>query len=131
MKKLTLLLLLLAVGCAISPYRQSTVDTAESLRDQSTALMAKAVEPFTDHSDSVAALRERLFDALRSESARAENSESIAQWGLLADPQGALLGGFLTRWEQRGTLGQLFINAKRTQVVAAFNIIIETERAKR
>ncbi|KKM67826.1 hypothetical protein LCGC14_1467210 [marine sediment metagenome] len=130
MKKLTLLLLF-AVGCAISPYRQSTVDTAESLRDQSTALMAKAVEPFTDHSDSVAALRERLLGALRSESARAENSESIAQWGLLADPEGALLGGFLTRWEQRGTLGQLFVNAKRTQVVAAFNIIIETERAKR
>ena len=130
MKKLILPLLFL-VGCAISPYRQSTVDVAGSLRDQSTALMAKAVEPFADHSDSVAALRERLLDALHAESARAKNNESIAQWGLLADPQGALLGGFLTRWEQEGVLGQLFINAKRTQVVTAFRIIIETEEAKR
>ena len=130
MKKL-ILLLLFAVGCATSPYRQSTVDTAESLKAQSTALMAKAIEPFADHSDSVAALRERLKDALRSESARADNSESIAQWGLLAAPNGALLGGFLSRWEEHGVLGQLFVNAKRTQVVTAFNIIIETERAKR
>ena len=130
MKKL-ILLLLFAVGCAISPYRQSTVDTAESLKEQSTALMAKAIEPFADHSDSVAALRERLRDALRAESARADNSESIAQWGLLAAPNGALLGGFLSRWEEHGVLGQLFVNAKRTQVVTAFNIIIETERAKR
>jgi hypothetical protein len=131
MKKLTLLLLLVAVGCAISPYRQQTVDVAESLKAQSTALMAKATEPFVDHSDSVAALQERLKDALRAERARADNSESIAQWVLLSAPEGALLGGFLSRWEQRGALGQFFINAKRTQVVTAFNIIIETERAKR
>ena len=101
------------------------------MKAQSTALMAKAIEPFADHSDSVAALRERLRSALRAEFARAENSESIAQWELLARPQGVLLGGFLSRWEERGVLGQLFVNAKRTQVVTAFNIIIETERAKR
>lgn len=130
MKKL-ILLLLFAVGCSVSPFRQQSVDVAESLRDQSSALMAKAVEPFEGHSDSVAALRERLQDALRAENAREGNSESVAQWGLLAAPDGALLGGFLSRWEAQGTLGQLFINAKRIQVVTAFNIIIETERAKR
>ena len=130
MKKL-ILLLLFAVGCTISPYRQSTVDAAESLKTQSTTLMAKAIEPFADHSDSVAALRERLKNALLAESTRADNSGSIAQWGLLAAPYGALLGGFLSLWEAQGTLGQLFVNAKRTQVVTAFNIIIETERAKR
>ena len=130
MKKLAFLLLF-AVGCSISPFRQQSVDVAEELRDQSVALMAKAIEPFADHSDSVEALQERLRDALRAEFARADNSESVAQWELLARPQGALLGGFLTRWEQRGTLGQLFVNAKRTQVVTAFRIIIETERAKR
>ena len=130
MKKLTFLLLFL-VGCSVSPFRQQSVDIAESLRDQSTALMAKAIEPFDDHRDSVGALQERLYAQLAAESSREDNSESIAQWGLLTDPGGALLGGFLSRWEQRGTLGQLFINAKRTQVVTAFNIIIETERAKR
>lgn len=130
MKKLAFLLLFL-VGCSISPFQQQSVDVAEELRDQSTALMAQAVEPFADHSDSVAALRTRLLRQLAVESNREDNSESVAQWGLLVHPGGALLGGFLARWEQRGTLGQLFINGKRTQVVTAFNIIIETERAKR
>jgi len=130
MKKLAFLLLF-AVGCSISPFRQQSVDVAEELRDQSVALMAQAVEPFDDHRDSVGALQTRLYVQLEAESARADNGESIKQWGLLADPGGALLGGFLTRWEAKGTLGQLFVNSKRTQVVAAFRIIIETERAKR
>ena len=130
MKKLTFLLLFL-VGCSVSPFRQQSVDVAESLRDQSTALMAKAVEPFEDHQDSVAALRTRLLKQLAVESNRIDNSESAAQWNLLINPAGVLLGGFLIQWEVHGTLGQLFINAKRTQVVTAFNIIIETEGAKR
>ena len=130
MKKLTFLLLFL-VGCSVSPFRQLSVDVAEALRDQSTALMAKAIEPFDDHRDSVAALRTRLLKQLAVESNREDNSESAAQWNLLVNPGGALLGGFLIRWEVHGTLGQLFINAKRTQVVTAFRIIIETERAKR
>ena len=130
MKK-TLLALLFAAGCALSPYSQSSADTAVELRDESSALMAKAVEPFADYEDSVAVLRSRLQAALTKESVRSDNSESIAQWGLLADPQGALLGGFLTRWEQRGALGQLFVNEKRTQVMRAFAIIIATEEEKR
>ncbi len=130
MKKL-ILLLLFTVGCSVSPFRQQSIDVAESLRDQSTALMTKAIEPFDDHQDSVAALRERLYEQLSAESERNDNVETVAQWGLLVDPSGSLLGGFLVRWEARGTLGQLFVNAKRGQVVAAFNIIIETERAKR
>ncbi len=130
MKKL-MLLLLFAVGCSISPFRQQSVDVAEELRDQSVALMAKAIEPFDEHKDSVAALRTRLLKQLAVESNREDNGESTAQWNLLVSPAGALLGGFLVRWEAQGTLGQLFINAKRTQVVTAFNIIIETERAKR
>ena len=130
MKKLTLLLLL-SVGCGVARFQQQSIDIAVDLRQQSTALMAQATEPFEDHSDSVEALRERLQDALRGEQARVDNRESVRQWTLLANPEGALLGGFLSRWETQGTLGQLFINAKRTQVVAAFRIIIETEEAKR
>lgn len=131
MKKL-ILLLLFVVGCAVPAFRQQSVDVAGSLRDQSTALMAKATEPFEDHSDSAAALRGRLRAALALEDGRGPNNiESFMQWRLLADPQGALLGGFLTLWEAQGTLGQLFINAKRTQVVTAFRIIIETEELKR
>ena len=130
MKKL-ILLLLLSVGCVVARFQQQSIDIAVDLRQQSTALMAQATEPFADHSDSVEALRERLRDALRGEQARVDNGESVRQWTLLADPEGALLGGFLSRWEAQGTLGQLFINAKRTQVVTAFRIIIETEEAKR
>ncbi|KKK54605.1 hypothetical protein LCGC14_3083030 [marine sediment metagenome] len=131
MKRLTLLLLLAVVGCGVARFRQQSIDIAGSLRDQSTALMAQATEPFSDHSDSVAALRARLSAQLVIEDAREDNSESATQWRLLTDPRGALLGGFLSRWEAQGTLGQFFIDAARTQVVAAFRIIIETERAKR
>ena len=130
MKKLTLLLLL-AVGCGVARFSQQSVDIAGSLRDQSTALMAQATEPFEDHSDSVEALRARLLDQLDAERVRENNMESVTQWNFLINPQGALLGAFLTLWEQQGTLGQFFINAKRTQVVTAFNIIIETEELKR
>lgn len=130
MRKLTLLLLL-AVGCGVARFQQQSIDIAVELRSQSTALMVQATEPFADHSDSVAALRSRLSAQLASERVRRDNSESAEQWNLLADPQGALLGGFLTLWEAQGTLGQLFINAKRTQVVTAFRIIIETEELKR
>ena len=130
MKK-TLLALLFLGACILPPFEQRSVDLAIELRDESTAIMAKAVEPFADYSDSVTALRTKLKAALAAEAARGHNDESLAQWGLLADPQGALLGGFLTRWEQRGTLGQLFVNEKRTQVMRAFAIIIATEEEKR
>ena len=78
MKKLTFLLLFL-VGCSVSPFRQQSVDSTEELRDQSTALMAKAVKPFDDHRDSVGALQARLYSQLAAEGAREDNDESVAQ----------------------------------------------------
>lgn len=130
MKK-PLLALLLATGCALAPYSQESVDTAATLRDQSAAVMALAVRPFADYKDSVALLRSRLEAALTVERGRPDNNESIQQWILLTSRSGSLLGGFLTRWEANGTLGQLFVNEKRTQVMRAFAIIIATEEAKR
>ena len=130
MRKL-LLALLLASGCALAPFSQESVDTATALRDQSAAVMALAVRPFEDHSDSVVQLQARLHVALAAEGTRWDNKESYAQWELLVDPQGALLGGFLTRWTEQGSLSQLYMNEKRTQVMRAFAIIIATEEAKR
>ena len=127
----TLLAILLLSGCALAPYSQESVDAAAELRDQSAAVMALAVRPFADYKDSVALLRSRLDAALTVERGRPDNSESVRQWILLTSPSGALLGGFLTRWEANSTLGQLFVNEKRTQVMRAFAIIIATEEAKR
>ncbi len=129
MKKLLLLLFL--SGCALAPYSQESVDTAVELREQSAAVMSLAVRPFADYEDSVALLRSRLYGALAVESARTDNTESVLQWGLLVDPDGALLGGFFARWEAQGSLRQIFVTAKRTQVMRAFAIIIATEEAKR
>ena len=130
MKKL-LLALIFTSGCALAPYSQESVDTAVELRDQSAAVMALAVQPFVDYEDSVALLRSRLNAALTVERGRPDNWESVQQWILLTKPEGSLLGGFLSRWEATGSLGQLFVNAKRTQVMRAFAIIIATEEAKR
>lgn len=120
-----------AQGCSTialyseAAYRQATAAKAEAL-----ILMGKANEPFEQHRAEVEALRldvEKAYEYARGEP---KNTLSTRQWEILKDPQGNLLGGFLTRWQKEGTISPTFIADKRDQVSRAFDEITGLETGK-
>jgi hypothetical protein len=125
------LIALVASACAVSPFSQEALDFAVDIKVESLAVMDQATDDFASHVDAVSRLRERMDAALTHAGGRDNNMESTQQWELMADPNGNLLGGFLSTWEQRGTLSPSFIEEKKIQVGRGFDLIAETEDAKR
>jgi hypothetical protein len=137
------LIALVASACAVSPFSQEALDFAVDIKVESLAVMDQATDDFASHVDAVSRLRERMDAALTHAGGRDNNMESThaggrdnnvestQQWELMADPNGNLLGGFLSTWEQRGTVSPSFIEEKKIQVGRGFDLIAETEDAKR
>jgi hypothetical protein len=121
-----------AVACApaIAPFSQQAYDLAVTLKVESLALMQQATEAYTKHEESVRALRLKLDRAYEYAKGRPKNEESTQQWGLLANPDGHLLGGFLRRWEEQSTLDRTFVSEARNVVGKAFDTVIELESGK-
>lgn len=127
--------LLLALGllaaCMQAPFDMAALQRAESLRAQSLALIARADQPF----DSRAADVEALLSAARAErdaAAQVPGNESVVQqWDTILAADGPYLGGILARWQAAGTLGAVFRTEAAGRVGAAFDALIDTEKAKR
>lgn len=123
--------LLWACESLIAPYNETAYEHATSLKAEALQLMDKATERFPDHAAEVAALMLRVEQAYEYSKGIPKNEESAGQWRLLKDPDGNLLGGFMRRWRDEGTLGRTFIdNAKKDTVGKAFDAIIALEALK-
>jgi len=86
--------------------------------------------PWSDASALVERLQTDLDVALEYAKGRPKNGFSTAQWERLLDPEGHLLGGFLARWEDEGTLGPTFIVEAKRLVSDAFDTISGLESGK-
>jgi hypothetical protein len=122
---------LVVSACAVSPFSQEALDFAVDVKAESLAVMDEATDDFASHVEAVSRLRERMDAALTHAAGRENNAESARQWELMADPNGNLLGGFLSTWEQGGRLSTSFIEEKKIQVSRGFDLIAQTEDAKR
>ncbi len=115
----------------IAKFDPEALNWASRLKQESLALIEKASGPYTDHKVDITVLSLRLDMAYRYAFAKPKNSISAKQWKILIDPERNLLGGFLRRWKEKGSLSQTFIDESKKDIADAFDHIIGLEKAKR
>ncbi|RMH36424.1 MAG: hypothetical protein D6690_05835 [Nitrospirae bacterium] len=127
------LVLLQGIGCgSLAPTKDpAALQTAIDLKNEALALIEKATDPPAAHLGEIQALRQKLAAALEEEKQRSgPDAVSVKQWELLADPNGNLLGGFLTKWETEGTgRSPEFLAGVKQLVGQAFDQIIKLQRS--
>ncbi|MFZ5449704.1 MAG: hypothetical protein ACOZFS_13815 [Thermodesulfobacteriota bacterium] len=128
----SLVIMVLAAGCAptIAPHRPPAYDKAVSLKVESLNLMDKATEPYSQHQAAAQTLRLDLEKAYEDAKGVPSNEVSTQMWEILKNPNGNLLGGFLTLWQKKSVLSKGFITEKKMQVSDAFDKIIALESGK-
>jgi len=127
---LIFLFLVLSACTTLSQFNQAAYEQATSLKVESLALMDRAEEPFESYRGEVEALMIRVEKAYEYAKGRPGNEISARQWELLKDPDRNLLGGFMRRWEERGTLTETFIIEAKGIISDAFDTIIGLESGK-
>jgi hypothetical protein len=121
---------LLAACSLIAHYDQAAYEHATNAKVDTLALMDKATGSYDDHQKDVEALVTELNKAYEYDRGRALNKITVAQWDILRDPNGNLVGGFLKMWKAKGSLGATFISEKKLQIGKAFDQIIALESGK-
>jgi hypothetical protein len=122
--------ILAACSNLIAVYSQTAYEQATSIKAESLVLMNKAMEPYSQHAQEVAALKLNVDKAYEYAKGRPRNEISTEQWAKMKDPNTNLLGGFLKRWEEQGRLSPVFVKEAETQIAKAFDQIIELESGK-
>jgi hypothetical protein len=92
---ITVLFLFAFASCStISTYDQTAYLQAVNTKVDALALMAKAVDSYTNHQNEVAEFMIELDKTYEYERGRPLNIYTIKQWDILRDPNRDLLGGF-------------------------------------
>jgi hypothetical protein len=121
---------LLAACSLIAHYDQVAYEHATNAKVDTLALMDKATGSYEEHQKEVDALVIELNKAYEYDRGRALNKLTAAQWDILRDPNGNLVGGFLKMWKTKGSLGATFVSEKKIQIGKAFDQIIALESGK-
>jgi hypothetical protein len=135
-KKIHAAILTLTLGFVISSCSSISVFSPEAykqavdLKVESINLMSFATMPYTDFEDDIDFFDTELSKAYEFSKGRPDNEISTKQWEILINPDGNLLGGFLKRWKEEGTLSQMFVTEMQTLVSDAFDTIIGLESGK-
>jgi hypothetical protein len=116
----------------IGAYDPTSYKTATDLKAEAMLLIPKSTDGPELHKVEIEDLRLQMQKALEYEQGKGRsNNLTASQWTLLADPNGALLGGFLRKWQAEGK-GQnpAFINPLSVTISAALDEIIKLESHK-
>lgn len=124
------LVTIVASCSSISVFSPEAYKQAVELKVESIELMSNASIPYEDFEDEVNYLETELSKAYEYSKGRPNNEISTRQWEILNNPDGNLLGGFLKRWENEGTLSQMFVTEMQILVSDAFDTIIGLESGK-
>jgi len=84
----------LAACSLIAHYGQVAYEHATSAKVDTLALMDKATGSYSDHPKEIEAVVIALNKAYEYDRGRALNKLTVAQWDILRDPNGNLVGGF-------------------------------------
>lgn len=130
---LALVLLAAAAACTplIGAYSPRAYEHATSLKAETLALVEHADEPYAEHREAADRLMVDLQRAYEYVRGVPRNAISARQWRLLVDPDGDLVGRFMRRWREEGTLSPVFIAEFRAILADAFDEIICLEANKR
>ncbi len=114
-----------------SVYNEQAYQQAVSLKVEALDLMDKATTPYGNHEDQITDLKQELSKAYEYAKGRPNNQEMTRQWEIMKNPDRNLLGGFLHRWKEEGTLSPGFVEEAQELISEAFTTIIELESGKR
>lgn len=125
-------LFLIVISCAplVSQYSDSAYRQAVELKVVSLDLIEHATQPYAAYDDEVKVLRLELRKAYEFSKGRPDNEFSTQQWDIMIDPERNMLGGFLRRWEERGSMSEAFVNEASQNIAAGFDTIIGLESGK-
>lgn len=125
-----ILLLLAACSNLSAFYSQHAYQQAVTLKVESLRLMEHATKPYKKYAKQVSLLQKKLQIAYQYALGRPNNETTARMWKILISPDHNLLGGFLARWKEKGTLSKVFIKENKKIIAEAFNDIIELESGK-
>ena len=127
-----ILVLVSGSGCspAIAPFSGRAYELAVDLKVDAIRTMERAEESFSKHERRVESLQIRMQKAVEFARGRPNNSASTRQWEIMADPDGHMVGGFLSRWQEEDSLSWGFIREASSQVEDGFDAIIGLESGK-
>jgi len=117
-------------GPVIAHYDPIALQNAVSLKEKSLSLIAKAADPYQQHLDEIQALNTQLSQAYQYASNSAQNQLAAKEWDIIINPDGYLLGGFLTLWQQYQHLSPHFIEQAKDSISQAFDQLIILESGK-
>ncbi len=135
-QKLSSLWLILSIsavtGCSslIDKYDQVAYQNATSIKVESLALMDKATSSYSDNETAVDELIIKVDKAYEYANGRPNNEIVTKQWVIMKDPSRNLLGGFLVRWKEKGSLSKTFVIEAKKNVSFGFDQIIGLESGK-
>jgi hypothetical protein len=110
-------------------FSQNAYDTDKELKDQSLALIDKAKDrtSYSSVADDVAALMQKIDNAIGAEKGRTKNAPTISQWQTIRSQ----LSHFFDLWKTKRTLSPAFVDESKNQVSGLFDTLIRTEADKR
>ena len=133
--RVTICLFLLAVTAACAQlagsFSEQAYVNATSLKARSVSLIALSGGTFESHAAEAKQLSTDALSAFEYSRGLSDNDIVAEQWGTLIDTDGNLLGGFLNRWENQGTIQPFVRSEISNQVGTAFDVIICVEINKR
>ena len=128
---LSALFLLVACTPLISPFSEVAYQNATDLKAHSLALVDQSADPFAQHAAEAEQLLIDVSAAYEFVNGMKGNEISAAQWQLMRDPDGGLLGEFAEVWREQGSVGNSYRDEKRIQIGKGFDQIICLEANKR
>lgn len=114
----------------IANYSPVAYEQVVTLKVESLEVMSLATDEYSDNEEIVNELISNLNIAREFSKGRPDNEISTKQWEILLDAEKNLLGGFLKRWIESGTLSEMFIDEMKMIVSDAFDTIIGLESGK-
>jgi hypothetical protein len=132
MRIMTIIIILtsFAACSTISTFDQHAYTQTTSLKVDALNIMSMASDDFNTHVSDVKTLKTNLQKAYEYEKNRPLNKITMQMWDKLLNPEGHLLGGFLQRWEEKGSMNEVFVNEAKKQVAEAFDLIAALESGK-
>lgn len=109
-----------------------TMTALESLKIDAISIMKKGAKSYSSMAPQVNEYKARMNDQIEYEEAKGEkNTKTVQMLEILSNPEGSLLGGFFTRWENEGKLNAPFIKEIAGVVSKNFDKIINLEKKKK
>jgi hypothetical protein len=119
-------------GCApVSEFNQLALDQSVSIKTNALNLISKASDDYAMHQSEIDSLKLSVENAYTYSKTIPNNSETIAQWEIIRDPNSSSLFGLLERWKSKSRLSDTFITEVKLLIASDLNTIIDFENNKR